>query len=46
MKLLNFAKRRSVENVLEEDIIVSKRSRMESANSYDIFFEYFNGTSA
>ena len=45
MKLVNFGKRRSVENVLEEDI-VSKRSRIESVNNYDIFFEYYDGTSA
>ena len=46
MKLVNFGKRRSVENVLEEDIIVSKRSHIESVNNYDILFEYYDGTSA
>ena len=46
MKLVNFGKRRSVENVVEEDIIVSKRFRIESVNNYDILFKYYDGTSA
>ena len=44
MKLVTFGKRRSVENVLEEDIVL-KRSRIESVNNYDILFEYYDGTS-
>ena len=45
VKLLNFSKRRSGENVLEEDIFLSKRSRIESVSNNDIVFEYDEGTS-
>ena len=34
------------EKVLEEDIIVSKRSLIESANNHDIFSVEYYGTSA
>ena len=45
VKLLNFSKRRSGESVLEDDIILSKRSRIESVSNNDIVFEYDEGTS-
>ena len=44
VKLLNFSKRRSGERVLEEDIILSKRSRIESVSNNDILFEYDEGS--
>jgi len=45
VKLLNFSKRRSGESVLEDDIILSKRSRIESVSNNDIVFEYDEGAS-
>ena len=45
VKLVNFSKRKSGENVLEEDIILSKRSRIESVSNNDIVFEYDEGSS-
>lgn len=44
VKLLNFSKRRSAESALEEDIVLSKRSRIESVNNNDIVFEYDEAT--
>ena len=45
VKLVNFSKRKSGESVLEEDIVLSKRSRIESVSNNDIVFEYDEGTS-
>ena len=45
VKLVNFSKRKSSESVLEEDIILSKRSRIESVSNNDIVFEYEEGNS-
>ena len=45
VKLVNFSKRKSSESVLEEDIILLKRSRIESVSNNDIVFEYDEGNS-
>ena len=45
VKLVNFGKRKSSESVLEEDIILSKRSLIESVSNNDIVFEYDEGNS-